>query len=182
MDVLEQTWLFISKSSFFSSVAQAAAPHPHGVRTRSSTMSQEQVEAKIVDLHAKWTALRDAGGSGGSAQRAELQAGLKAVELDLEDLEDALSIAKGDRTQEKESVDRREAYIAAARSRLALVAESLAGSARSAGTTQATELAASPSSTQAAAPHTPATPATPVPPAPPDDPVPKCSVPKCSVM
>jgi len=91
-------------------------------------MSQEEVEAKIsglLELHAKWTALD--GGSGSSGLRSELQASLKALELDLEDLEDALSIAKGDRTQEKESVEQREAYIATARSQLASVAASVAG-------------------------------------------------------
>ena len=151
-------------------------------------MSQEEVEAKIsglLELHAKWTALRDAGGSG-SGLRTELQASLKALELDLEDLEDALSIAKGDRTQEKESVEQREAYIAMARSRLASVADSVAGSERNsttAGTAEATEPAggtATPSAAQAAAPQTPATPAPPAQPA--DDPVPRCQVPNCSVM
>ena len=155
-------------------------------------MSQEEVEAKIsglLELHAKWTALRDAGGSG-SGLRTELQASLKALELDLEDLEDALSIAKGDRTQEKEAVEQREAYIATARSRLASVADSVAGSERNsttagAGTAEATEPAggtATPSATQPAAPQTPATPATPATPQPPDDPVPRCQVPNCSVM
>ena len=151
-------------------------------------MSQEEVEAKIsglLELHAKWTALRDAGGSG-SELRTELQASLKALELDLEDLEDALSIAKGDRTQEKESVEQREAYIAMARSRLASVADSVAGSERNsttAGSAEATEPAggtATPSAAQAAAPQTPATPAPPAQPA--DDPVPRCQVPNCSVM
>ena len=153
----------------------------------------EEVEAKItglLELHAKWTALRDTGGSGGSGLRVELQASLKAVELDLEDLEDALSIAKGDRTQEKEAVEQREAYIATARSRLASVADSVAGSERNsttagAGTAEATEPAggtATPSATQPAAPQTPATPATPATPQPPDDPVPRCQVPNCSVM
>ena len=151
-------------------------------------MSQEEVEAKIsglLELHAKWTALRDAGGSG-SGLRTELQASLKALELDLEDLEDALSIAKGDRTQEKESVEQREAYIVMARSRLVSVADSVAGSERNsttAGTAEATEPAggtATPSAAQAAAPQTPATPAPPAQPA--DDPVPRCQVPNCSVM
>ena len=151
-------------------------------------MSQEEVEAKIsglLELHAKWTALRDAGGSG-SGLRTELQASLKSLELDLEDLEDALSIAKGDRTQEKESVEQREAYIVMARSRLVSVADSVAGSERNsttAGTAEATEPAggtATPSAAQAAAPQTPATPAPPAQPA--DDPVPRCQVPNCSVM
>ena len=125
-------------------------------------MSQEEVEAKIsglLELHAKWTALRDAGGSG-SGLRTELQASARALELDLEDLEDALSIAKGDRTQEKESVEQREAYIAMTRSRLASVADSVAGSERNsttAGSAEATEPAAArggtatPSAAQAAA-------------------------------
>ena len=151
-------------------------------------MSQEEVEAKIsglLELHAKWTALRDAGGSG-SGLRTELQASARALELDLEDLEDALSIAKGDRTQEKESVEQREAYIAMTRSRLASVADSVAGSERNsttAGSAEATEPAggtATPSAAQAAAPQTPATPAPPAQPA--DDPVPRCQVPNCSVM
>ena len=150
-------------------------------------MSQEEVEAKLsglLELHAKWTALE--GGSGSSGLRSELQASLKALELDLEDLEDALSIAKGDRTQEKESVEQREAYIAMTRSRLASVADSVAGSERNSttvGSAEATEPAggtATPSAAQAAAPQTPATPAPPAQPA--DDPVPRCQVPNCSVM
>ena len=164
------------------------ARHPPGSRR---AMSQEEAEAKIsglLELHAKWTALRDAGSSGGSGMRSELQASLKALELDLEDLEDALSIAKGDRTQEKESVEQREAYIVTARSRLASVADSVAGSERNsttagAGTAEAAQPAggtATPSGTQAAAPQTPATPAPPAQPA--DDPVPRCQVPNCSVM
>ena len=151
-----------------------------GVRTH--TMSQEEVEAKLsglLELHAKWTALD--GGSGSSGLRSELQASLKALELDLEDLEDALSIAKGDRTQEKESVEQREANIATARSRLASVAASVAGPERN--STTVTEPAggtATPSATQAAGPQTPATPAPPAQPV--DDPVPRCQVPNCSVM
>ena len=140
-------------------------------------MSQEEVEAKIsglLELHAKWTALD--GGSGSS----ELQASLKALELDLEDLEDALSIAKGDRTQEKESVEQREAYIATARSQLASVAASVAGPERSNTVTEPAGGTATPSATQAAAPQTPATSAPPAQPA--DDPVPRCQVPNCSVM
>ena len=154
-------------------------------------MSQQEVKTKIsslLELHAKWTALRDAGGSGDSGLRSELQASLKAVELDLEDLEDALSIAKGDRTQEKESVEQRATYIATARSRLASVAASVAGSecnsattagASTAETTEPAGGTAALSDMQAAAPQTPATPA---PPAPPDDPVPMCKVPGCDVM
>ena len=144
-------------------------------------MSQEEVEAKIsglLELHAKWTALD--GGSGSSELRSELQASLKALELDLEDLEDALSIAKGDRTQEKESVEQREAYIATARSQLASVAASVAGTERSNTVAEPAGGTATPSATQAAAPQTPATSAPPAQPA--DDPVPRCQVPNCSVM
>ena len=143
-------------------------------------MSQEEVQAKIsglLELHAKWTALD--GGSGSSGLRSELQASLKALELDLEDLEDALSIAKGDRTQEKESVEQREAYIATARSQLASVAASVAGP-ESNTVTEPAGGTATPSATQAAAPQTPATSAPPAQPA--DDPVPRCQVPNCSVM
>mmetsp|Transcript_20050 Transcript_20050/g.40888 ORF Transcript_20050/g.40888 Transcript_20050/m.40888 type:complete len:163 (+) Transcript_20050:42-530(+) len=162
-------------------------------------MSQDEAETKIaalVELHAKWIALRDAGGSSDSGMRSELQASLKAIELDLEDLEDAVSIAKGDRTQEKESVEQREAFIATARSRLASVADSLAGSPRaSTSTTEATEPAAgtatpsaTPPATQAAMAQAPITsaalgaPTAPTAPPPPDDPVPMCKVPNCSVM
>ena len=161
--------------------------HPRPVQPADTvecgrTMSQEEVEAKIsglLELHAKWTALD--GGSGSSGLRSELQASLKALELDLEDLEDALSIAKGDRTQEKESVEQREAYIATARSQLASVAASVAGPERNSNTvTEPAGGTATPSATQAAAPQTPATSAPPAQPA--DDPVPRCQVPNCSVM
>ena len=154
-------------------------------------MSQEEVQTKLTALteaHAKWAAAKT------PELRADLQSSLKAVELDLEDLEDSVSIAKGDRSQDPAEVEAREKYVISARQQLATIADALSGreegadaaaeeAAAGAGAAPAPSVsapaqgAAAVPDAKAAAPPAAATPQ------PQDDSVPMCRVPtSCLVM
>ena len=106
---------------------------------------QEEVEEKVASatvLYAKWHKLRQAGASDELEWTTiDLQSQLRGIEWDLQDLEDTVSIVKGDRHKspdEQDSVEEREQYIETTREELAAIQAEVDGTDRGHATKRAT--------------------------------------------
>lgn len=98
---------------------------------------QEEVEEKVASataLHAKWRKLRQAGASDELEWTTiDLQSQLRGIEWDLQDLEDTVSIVKGDRhksADEQDSIEERERYIETTREEMAAIQAEVDGTDR----------------------------------------------------
>ena len=106
---------------------------------------QEEVEEKVASataLHAKWRKLRQAGASDELEWTTiDLQSQLRGIEWDLQDLEDTVSIVKGDRHKspdEQDSVEEQGRYIETTRAELEAIQAEVDGTDRGQATKRAT--------------------------------------------
>ena len=98
---------------------------------------KEEVEhsvAVVLDLHKRWKELSAAGAKGDEFDwtTGELLSGLRSIEMDLQDLEDTVSIVEGNREKfqlEQKDVDERKHFIESTRKRIDTLRDEVQGSA-----------------------------------------------------